>query len=113
MGIFCQFFTELSDLNTNIFHFWMIVSIYQWIFTKLGMCIAIMEIWFKTAIGKFGQFLTELSAQDTSIFPFQDNNFSKSQWIFTQLNMCIDIVAIWFGIAIGYVSSIFDRAISP
>ena len=27
--------------------------------------------------------------------------------------MCIDIVEIWFWIAIGYISSIFDRVISP
>ena len=64
-------------------------------------------------MGKFHQFVTELSARNTSIFFFQDNNLSKSQWIFTQLDMCIDIVEIWFGIAIGYISSVFDRVISP
>ena len=39
----------------------------QWIFTKLGMCIDIMEIWFGIAMlmGKFRQFFTELSARDT------------------------------------------------
>ena len=38
------------------------VSKYQWIFTKLGMCIDIMEIWFWLQIGKLRQLLTELTA---------------------------------------------------
>ena len=39
----------------------------QWIFTKLGMYIDIMEIWFGIAMlmGKFRQMFTELSARDT------------------------------------------------
>ena len=40
----------------------------QWIFTKLGLCIAILEIWFGIANGKFCQFLKELSAHDMSDF---------------------------------------------
>ena len=57
-------------------------------------------------MGKFCQFLTELSARYTSVFSFQDNDFSKSQWIVTKLDMCIDFVEIWFGIAFGYITSI-------
>ena len=34
------------------------LSKYQWIFTILGMCIDIGEIWFRIAMGKFCQFLT-------------------------------------------------------
>ena len=49
------------------------LSKHQWIFTKLGMCIDIVEIWF----GIFCQFLTELSARDTPIFSFPDYNLSK------------------------------------
>ena len=50
---FRQFFTELSARDTPIFlfpenHF----SKYQWIFIKLGMCIAIEEVWFGIANGK-------------------------------------------------------------
>ena len=75
------------------------LSKHQWIFTKLGMCIDILEIW--------------LSALDTSIFLFPDDNLSKHQWIFTKLGMCIDIVEIWFGIANGQISSKFDRVIFP
>ena len=32
----------------------------QWILTKLGMCIGIVEIWFVIEIGNFCQSLTEL-----------------------------------------------------
>ena len=52
-------------------------SEYQWIFTKLGMCIDIVEISF--LMGKFCQFLTELSAHNMSDFLFQDGNLSKYQ----------------------------------
>ena len=99
MGKFLQFLTELSARDNNL-------SKYQCISTKLGMCIAIVEIWFGIAN-------RQISFRDTSIFSFQDNNLSKSQWIFTQLDMCIDIPEIWFGIVIGYISSYFDRVISP
>ena len=34
----------------------------KWIFTKLGICIDIVEIWFGIANGKFCQILTKLSA---------------------------------------------------
>ena len=49
----------------------------QWIFTKLGMCIDIVEVWLGLLMGKFRQFLTELSAQDTPIFSFPGDNLSK------------------------------------
>ena len=42
------------------------LSKHQWIFTKLGMCIDIMEIWFGIANGQFSSiFFAELSAHDT------------------------------------------------
>ena len=47
----------------------------QWIFTKLGMCIDIMEIGFGLLMGKFRQIFMELSARDTPIFLFPDDNF--------------------------------------
>ena len=59
-------------------------------------------------MGKFCQFLTELSVLDTSLFSFQDDNFSNYQWIFTKLGVCIDIVETRFGIVDGQISSIFD-----
>ena len=69
----------------------------QWIFTKLGMCFDIVEIWFWIANRQISSFFfSGLSARDTFLFSFQDNNLSKSQWIFTKLDMCIDIVEICF-----------------
>ena len=53
------------------------LSKHQWIFTKLGMCIDIVEIWFGIANGQISSNFTELSARDTAIFMFPDNNLSK------------------------------------
>ena len=55
MGKFSQIFMELSSRNRNtpIFSFPDDnLSKYQWIFTKLGMCIDIVEIWFGIANGQ-------------------------------------------------------------
>ena len=41
------------------------LSKFQWIFTKLGMCIDIIEIWIGIANGQISLFFTELSARDT------------------------------------------------
>ena len=72
-------------------------SKYQGIFTKLVMCIYIVDICFGVLMVEFWPFLTELSAHNTSLFYFNDNNFSKSLWISTKFDMCIDIVemAYW------------------
>ena len=43
-------------------------SKHQWIFTKLGMCIDTVEIWFELLMAKIRQIFTELSARDTPIF---------------------------------------------
>ena len=75
------------------------LSKFQWIFTKLGVCIDIMEIWFGILMGKFRQFLTELSARDRYVFSCPIDNFSKYQWIFTKLSLSFDIVEICFGFA--------------
>ena len=45
-----------------------------WIFTKLGMCIDIVEIGFGLLMGKFRQIFMELSARDAPIFLFPDDN---------------------------------------
>ena len=53
MGKFRQFLTELSARDTPIFSFPDDnLSKHQWIFTKLGMCIDIVEIWFGIANGQ-------------------------------------------------------------
>ena len=53
MGKFRQFLTELSARDTPIFSFPDDnLSKHQWIFTKLGMCIDIVEICFGIANGQ-------------------------------------------------------------
>ena len=43
MGKFCQFLTELSAQDMSVFSFLDDnISEYQWIFTKLGMCIVLI-----------------------------------------------------------------------
>ena len=50
MAKFRQIFTELSARDTPIFSFPDDnLSKHQWIFTKLGMCIDIVKIWFGIA----------------------------------------------------------------
>ena len=73
------------------------------IFTKLSVCIDIVETWFGITYRQISSGLTELPAWDTCIFSFLDNNFSKYQWIFTKLGMCIDIMEVWFGIDNGQI----------
>ena len=63
----------LSARDTSEFHLRLINSKYQWIFTKLHVCIGIVVTWFVT--GKFRQVLTQLSACYTSVFSFLDDNF--------------------------------------
>ena len=53
MGKFRQFLTELSARDTPIFLFPDDnLSKHQWIFTKLGMCIDIVEVWFGIGNGQ-------------------------------------------------------------
>ena len=67
------------------------LSKHQWIFTKLGVCIDIVEIWFGIANGQISSIFKELSAPDMPIFSFPDDNLSKKQGILTKLAICIDI----------------------
>ena len=80
-----------------------ITSKFQWIFTKLGMYIDIVEVWFGIANGPTSSIFDELFARDSSVFSFLDNYSSKYQWILSKLGRCIDIVEIWFWIANGQV----------
>ena len=53
MGKFRQFFTELSAQDMPIFLFpGDNLSKQQWIVTKLGMCIDILQTWFGIANGQ-------------------------------------------------------------
>ena len=63
-----QFLTELSARHTSVLSFpddnkRFIVN--QSIYTKLGVCIDIMEVWFEFLMGKIRYFLTELSTRHT------------------------------------------------
>ena len=90
-----------SVVHPSIFSFpYNNLSKYQWIFTKLGLCIYIVKIWFWIANG---QILANFDSYlpTTSIFLFPDNNLSKYQCFFTKLGMYIDIVELWFEIANG------------
>ena len=70
MGKFHQFFTELSARDTPIFLFLdHNLSKHQWIFTKLGMCIVIMEIWFRISNEQISSNF-DGSARDMPIFWF-------------------------------------------
>ena len=51
------------------------LSKHQWIFTKSGVCIDIMGIWYELLKGEFHQILTELSAQ--FFFVILGQNLSK------------------------------------
>ena len=55
----------------------------QWIFTKLGMCIDIVEIWFGIVNGRISSNFDGVICQNTPIFSFPGDNLSKHQWIFT------------------------------
>ena len=77
---------------------------HQCIFTKLGMCIDIGEIWFGIANGQISSnFEGIICLRHTHIFVT-----SKYQGILTKLGTCINIKEIWFGIANGQISSIFS-----
>ena len=58
MGKFRQFLTELSARDRSVFFFPDDnLSKYQWIFTKLGMCIDIVDFWVGFANWQFLSFL--------------------------------------------------------
>ena len=74
----------------------------QWISTKLGMCIDIVEIWFQIAYEQFSSIsVTVICPPYILIFAYRRKFEYQYQWIFTKLGMCIDIMEIWFGIANG------------
>ena len=50
---------------------------YKWIFTKRGMCIYIMTIWFVIANRQILSSYTELFARNKSVFSFLDDNLIK------------------------------------
>ena len=80
MGKFHQFLTELSAHDTSLFSFPdNNLSKSQLIFTKLDMCIDIVEIWFWIADGRI------LSIYDSVICPRHDNGWVLSFHVFIRL----------------------------
>ena len=87
-----------------------ILSKYQWIYTKLGMCIDIVEIWFWIADGQISSIFDRVICWcQVHIFAFMDDNLSKNQWIFTKLDVCIDMVEICFGFPMGKFRQLFTE----
>ena len=73
MGEFRQILTELSARDTPIFSFPDDnLSKHQWIFTKLGMCIDIVEIWFGIANGLISSNFDGVICPRHAIFLFPD-----------------------------------------
>ena len=70
MAKFRQFLTELSARDMPIFSFPDDnLSKHQWSFTKLGMCIDIVEIWFGIANGQISSnFYGLICQRHTHIF---------------------------------------------
>ena len=102
IGEFHQFLT-LSACDTSVLLF---PSKSEWIFTKLGMCIYIVEICFGIANGQ----ILSVFDSDTSVFLFQDNNLSKSQWIFMKLcwpwfNYCFSFTLAYSSISHEYIKN--------
>ena len=52
MGKFCQFLTVICPRHFHIFISDVYLSNCEWIFTKLGMCIDILESWSRIADGQ-------------------------------------------------------------
>ena len=69
MGKFRQFLTELSFCDPFLF-LEDNLSKYQCIFTKIGMYIDIVEIWFMIANWQISSIFDRVNACDTSVFCF-------------------------------------------
>ena len=85
-------------------------SKFLWIFTKLGVCIDIMEIWFRIVNGQISLIFDRVNCLRYIRFSFPNDNLSSYP---IKLGVCIDIVETLFGIADGQISSIFDKVICP
>ena len=100
MGKFCQSFTELSARDIPIFYFPDDnLSKHQWIFTKCGMYIDIVENWFEIANGQISsKFYGVVCPRHIHIFVFPDDNMSKYQGILTKLGTYIDMKEFSLGL---------------
>ena len=109
MGLFRQFLTELSAPNTSVFSFLDDNFIkYQWIVTKLGVCIDIVETWFWISDGQISSIWQSYLPMTHPYFLF---------WMITLVNInayspnlvhvCALIFVICFWIVNGQILFIF------
>ena len=106
MGKFCWYLIELYARRKSVLSFPdNNLSKCQWIFTKLGVCIDIVEIWFEIANCQISSIFDWVICTPHALFSFSDDNLAKCQWFFTRLGMCIATVEIWFGIAYRQILS--------
>ena len=106
MDEFRQFLTELSACDTFVFSFPDDnLSKYQWIFTKLDVCIEIVEIWFGIADGHFSSIF--LQSCLLTIHPYF--TFRTITWVnlngFLPHLICAFI--LWRSAALGLLSGKF------
>ena len=88
------------------------LSKYQWFFTKLGVCIDIVEIWYGIVNGQVSSIFDSYLPVTGQYFHFQMITLVNVNGFSLNL-VCIDIVEICFGIIDGQISSVFDRVICP
>ena len=111
MGKFHQFLKKWSACDTSLYSFPdNNLSKYQWIFTKLGICIDIVEIWFWITNGQSSSIFDSYLPSTLPYFCFRTrtwvniNGFSPNLLCAIILCiMCIYIVEIWHGIANGQI----------
>ena len=91
MGKFRQILTELSARDTPMFSFSDDnLSKHQWIFTKLGVCIDTVEIWYGIANEQISSNFDGVICPRRPYFRFWTIK-SKCQGILTKLGTCIDM----------------------
>ena len=66
-----------SYVHPSVFGFWKITSKHQWIFTKLGMCIDIVEFRFGFANGKILSYFNGVTCLRHAYILVSDDNLSK------------------------------------
>ena len=72
---FCQFLTVICRRHICILFLQDNLHKYQWIFTKLGICIDIVKIWSLVANGQYCQFLKDLSAHHKIVIGYHHSHF--------------------------------------
>ena len=86
-------------------------SKYHWYFTKLCVCIGIVEIWFWIAYGQISSIFDSCLPMTHPYFHFWMITLVNINRFFTKLGMCIEFLEICFEITNEEISSIFDRVI--